>query len=106
MRDFPNVELGELKWMQPTANDIPMANFTVVCMPGAEGQAAKTPSPTAKSGKAKTKVPAKTEKAEAKEQAAKKKTATPTKSDRKSTPRPVPTTSAGPRTKEGSSHGT
>jgi hypothetical protein len=33
LRDFPDVELGDLKWMQPTPNDPPMATFTVVCMP-------------------------------------------------------------------------
>jgi hypothetical protein len=56
LRDFPDVELGDLKWSQPTPNDPPMATFTVVCMP-VEGPADKSSKAPAKGEK--TKAPAK-----------------------------------------------
>jgi hypothetical protein len=56
LRDFPDVELGDLKWMQPTPNDPPMATFTVVCMPieGPPDKASKAPT----KGEKKAPVPA------------------------------------------------
>jgi hypothetical protein len=43
-RAFPEIELGDLKWFQPSAGAQPFASFTVVCLPAS----AKAPAKPAK----------------------------------------------------------
>jgi hypothetical protein len=46
-RDFPEVELAEIKWSQPSVTAPPSALFMIVCLPGAGQGAAKAPEPKA-----------------------------------------------------------
>jgi hypothetical protein len=46
-RDFPEVELAEIKWFQPSVTAAPSALFMIVCLPGAGSAAGKAPEPKA-----------------------------------------------------------
>ena len=46
-RDFPLVELADIKWFQPFVGDKPTAFFTVVCLPKPTRLGLGTPPPAA-----------------------------------------------------------